>query len=41
MFWKLIDDLEFEHQRRDQTGSPLFLAVSSHVSSDSGIWAHR
>jgi hypothetical protein len=27
MFWKLIDDLEFEHQRRGQTGSPLFLAV--------------
>lgn len=41
MFWKLIDNLEFEHQRRDQAGSPVFLAVSSHVSSDSGTWAHR
>jgi hypothetical protein len=35
MFWELIDDLELEHQQRDQTGSPLFLAVSPHVSSDS------
>ncbi|KAG7561847.1 hypothetical protein FFLO_02748 [Filobasidium floriforme] len=26
MFWKLIDDLEFEHQKRNQAGSPLFLA---------------
>jgi hypothetical protein len=41
MFWELIDDLEFEHRRRDQTGSSLFLAVSSHVSSDSETWAHR
>lgn len=35
MFWELIDDLELEHQQRDQTGSPLFLAVSPHVPSDS------
>ena len=39
MFWELIDDLEFEHQKRDQTGSPLFLAVSPRVPSDSGQWS--